>query len=80
MQIICIIWDIFPDLAANLHEGGVDQRLNPNDFVSRVLVPEAARLLIKEDLNLSDEEALDILARSRAYGVALHPDVDLEDW
>jgi RTC4-like domain len=69
------MWDLFPDLSADLYN---DRHLHPESFVSRVLVPEAARLLIKEDLNLSDEEALDVLQRSRAFGIALHPDVDSE--
>lgn len=40
-----------------------------------MLVPECARLLIKEDLHLaSEEEALGVLFASQTFGAALHPD------
>lgn len=76
VKIYGIMRVLFPDLPADLYS---DWRLHPESFVSRILVPEAARLLIKDDLGLSDEGALDVLLRSRAFGIALHPDVDSED-
>lgn len=48
--------------------------LEPTDFVLRVLVPEAARLLIMEDMDISAESALLVLQDSRKYGMAKFPD------
>jgi hypothetical protein len=46
----------------------------------RVLVPEAACLLIQDDLQLSSHaKALDILQRSQKYGLAKFPDRGEED-
>ncbi|KAI0676101.1 RTC4-like domain-containing protein, partial [Trametes maxima] len=47
--------------------------LTPADFISHVLVPEAALNLIMEDLNLSRGDALRTLRESVEYGVAMFP-------
>ncbi|KAF5347231.1 hypothetical protein D9757_014575 [Collybiopsis confluens] len=55
--------------------------LGRSEFISRILVPEAALCLILEDFGLSgglgEETALEILRASISYGVAMFPD-DLE--
>lgn len=76
MQIIKIIDQLFPNLADELHCSDLDCPLDPIDFISHVLVPEAARMLIKDDLHVSDQEVLNILMASQAFGAALHPDSD----
>lgn len=79
MQIIKIIRHLFPDLTDELDKHGSTHPLCPIDFISRILVPETARLLIKDDLNVSDEEALNILTASQRFGAALHPDADTDN-
>lgn len=66
---------LFPNLADELCTSKLGHSLAPVAFISRVLVPEAARLLIQND----DEEALDILIASQPFGAALHPDTDTND-
>ena len=75
VQIFKIIDELFPDLAVTLRHDP-NQRLGLDVFISRILVPETARLLIKDDLCISDQEAFSVLLKSRAFGVALHPDLD----
>lgn len=41
-------------------------------FVDLVMVPTAARLLIQEDLSISADEAMDVVARSSGLGNKLH--------
>lgn len=54
--------------------------LDSMTFVTAVLVPECALLLIKDDLKLSsDKEALRVLLDSQAFGVAAHPDRGEDD-
>ncbi|KAF4569831.1 hypothetical protein EYR40_008811 [Pleurotus pulmonarius] len=57
--------------------------LAPNEFISRVLVPEVAVALIMEDRRLKGDkgkaEAVKILRESAAYGVAMFPE-DGGDW
>jgi hypothetical protein len=52
--------------------------LTSNEFIQRILVPEVAVRLIKEDQNLEGDvgtiEALQILRESSAYGVAMFPE------
>jgi hypothetical protein len=57
----------------------MDRRLDSMAFVSRVLVPETARLLIMDDLGLSNKEALDVLHDSQTFGAAVYPDLDNEE-
>jgi len=76
VRIFGILSRLYPNLASDLCGGGLDCSLDPIAFISRVLVPESARLLIKDDLNVSDKDALDILVESRLFGTALHPDSD----
>ena len=68
------IVDLFPDLTSELYNNELSRFPDIITFVSRVLVPETARLLIKNDLNVSDEEAMDVLFKSQAFGMALHPE------
>ena len=79
VRIMEIISELFPDLATELRSGKSSRYLDSVTFMSRILVPETARLLIKGDLNVSDEEAMNILFRSQAFGLALHPELDVED-
>ncbi|KZT59479.1 hypothetical protein CALCODRAFT_191653 [Calocera cornea HHB12733] len=53
--------------------------LSVDDFIRQTLVPEAALLLIGEDLRLSRADALAVLLKSRKYGVAQFPDRDVGD-
>ncbi|KAJ8695066.1 hypothetical protein PTI98_007685 [Pleurotus ostreatus] len=57
--------------------------LSPNEFISRVLVPEVAIALIMEDRRSKGDkgraEAVKILRDSAAYGVAMFPE-DGGDW
>ena len=49
--------------------------LTPSQFLTRVLVPETAMLLIQEDMHLSTkEETLRVLDESKKYGVAMFPE------
>jgi hypothetical protein len=48
--------------------------LTPADFIQRILLPEAAVTLIKEDLQISHEEAVQTLRDSVQYGVVMFPD------
>jgi hypothetical protein len=48
----------------------------PNDFILQVLVPEAGRVLIREDMGVNKAEALTILMKSRKYGLMQFPDRD----
>jgi len=78
VRITQIIGDLFPSLSrANLSKSGI-QSFAPLDstlFVSRVLVPESACLLIKDDLFLdSEEEAMRVLFASQTFGAAVYPD------
>ncbi|KAF8310080.1 hypothetical protein DL93DRAFT_1673578 [Clavulina sp. PMI_390] len=55
--------------------------LDPPTFLSHVLVPEAALLLIAQDMSLSSSssEALDHFLDSQDFGSALHPDKGEDD-
>lgn len=55
------------------------QPLNVANFVRRVLVPEAASLLIQEDLQISRDQALKVMKESREYGAAMFPESDGSD-
>ncbi|KAF8586369.1 hypothetical protein K439DRAFT_1408955 [Ramaria rubella] len=49
--------------------------LTPDQFLTRVLVPETAVLLIQEDMNLSTRgEVLRVLDESKKYGLAMFPE------
>ena len=43
-------------------------------FITRILVPETAMLLIAEDLGIGGDEALRVLHESQAYGLHHFPD------
>ena len=45
-------------------------------LVQKVLVPELAEQLVREDMHVSGEQARDIIAESAELGELLHPDVD----
>ena len=64
-QTLC---DMFPP--AGFHPDAT-LPLTPADFISLVLVPEAAVRLIMEDLSLLREEAIETLRESVEYGVAM---------
>ncbi|KAG8931438.1 hypothetical protein FRC02_002716 [Tulasnella sp. 418] len=50
-----------------------------SDFRRRVLVPEAALLLIQEDMHAGRDEAMKIMNESRHYGLAMFPVRDTEE-
>ncbi|CAE6460786.1 unnamed protein product [Rhizoctonia solani] len=61
--------ELFPNLTAE-----ESKPLTTRQFFMSVLVPEAAALLIEEDMDCTHEEALIILRESRQYGLAMFPD------
>ncbi|KAG9037461.1 hypothetical protein FRB95_005400 [Tulasnella sp. JGI-2019a] len=52
---------------------GTTYPLEPPDFLRRVLLPEAAVLLIMEDRKIDRDDALMVLKASRAFGLAAFP-------
>ena len=48
--------------------------LKSSEFIRRVLVPEAAVLLIQEDRDISRAQAIQTLEDSRRYGMVVFPD------
>lgn len=48
--------------------------MTPQDFIRRVLVPEAAVILIAQDRGLQRQDALRIRSESSAYGLAMFPE------
>ncbi|EJU03670.1 hypothetical protein DACRYDRAFT_77371 [Dacryopinax primogenitus] len=62
---------MFPNMVASN-----TRPLSVDDFIRQVLVPEAAILLIRQDLQLSRAKALQVLLKSRKYGLAQFPDRD----
>ena len=48
--------------------------LTPQDFIQRVLVPEAALVLIMEDTGQDQAKAVQTMRESAGYGVAMFPD------
>ncbi|EJF64057.1 hypothetical protein DICSQDRAFT_81010, partial [Dichomitus squalens LYAD-421 SS1] len=66
-QTLC---DLFPP--ADFHPDAT-LPLTPSDFISLVLVPEAAMRLIMEDLSLPRDQAIETLRESVEYGVAMFP-------
>ncbi|CAE6418436.1 unnamed protein product [Rhizoctonia solani] len=61
--------ELFPNLTAE-----ESKPLTTRQFFMSVLVPEAAALLIEQDMDCTHEEALIILRESRQYGLAMFPD------
>ncbi|KAF8518974.1 RTC4-like domain-containing protein, partial [Hysterangium stoloniferum] len=48
--------------------------LTPDQFITHVLVPETAVLLIKSDMGLSSKaDALEVMEESKKYGIAMFP-------
>jgi len=48
--------------------------LTPQDFIQRILVPEAALALIMEDTGQDQAQAVQTMLESAGYGVAMFPD------
>ncbi|KAF8324247.1 RTC4-like domain-containing protein [Cantharellus anzutake] len=67
--------DLFPGLSTRPSFAPLDVE----NFLLRVLIPETARLLIMEDLDLDEADALSVLRESQKYGVAKFPDRGEED-
>lgn len=61
--------ELFPNLTQE-----ESKPLTPRQFFMSVLVPEAATLLIEQDMDCTHEEALITLRDSRQYGLAMFPD------
>ncbi|KAG9126134.1 hypothetical protein FRC07_004741 [Ceratobasidium sp. 392] len=64
-----ILTELFPDFSPDKCKP-----LQPREFFLSVLVPEAAALLVEEDMSCSHEEALVTLRESRQYGQMMFPD------
>ncbi|QRW02857.1 hypothetical protein RhiLY_01856 [Ceratobasidium sp. AG-Ba] len=64
-----VLTHLFPDLSPE-----ECRPLQPREFFLSVLVPEAAVLLIEQDMCCTHEEALKILRESRQYGQMMFPD------
>jgi hypothetical protein len=43
------------------------------DIIQEFLLPEAAVMLIMEDMNVLYEDAIDVLRDSRSFGNSMHP-------
>lgn len=50
--------------------------LTPQDFIQRILVPEAALVLIMEDTGQDQVQAVKTMRESAGYGVAMFPDTN----
>ncbi|GJJ11106.1 hypothetical protein Clacol_005337 [Clathrus columnatus] len=66
------LYSVFP--VGSILEEAVEP-LTVEQFLSQVLVPETAALLIMEDMNLTSKtEALEVLEGSKKYGIAMFPE------
>ncbi|KAJ1306595.1 hypothetical protein OPQ81_007595 [Rhizoctonia solani] len=72
-QGLLVFFDTLNELFPNLTSEEC-KPLTTRQFFTSVLVPEAAALLIKQDMDCTYEEALTILRESRQYGLAMFPD------
>ncbi|CAE6482737.1 unnamed protein product [Rhizoctonia solani] len=68
-----IFFDTLNELFPNLTSDEC-KPLTTRQFFMSVLVPEAAALLIEQDMDCTHEEALITLRESRQYGLAMFPD------
>ncbi|KAG9104232.1 hypothetical protein FRC06_004216 [Ceratobasidium sp. 370] len=64
-----VLIELFPELSPE-----ECKPLQPREFFLSVLVPEAAALLVEQDMNCTRKEALVILRESRQYGQMMFPD------
>ncbi|KAG7444480.1 uncharacterized protein BT62DRAFT_900378, partial [Guyanagaster necrorhizus] len=65
------LFNLFPP--ASIHPDQV-KPLTPNEFTQRILVPEVATRLIRQDMGVSPSKAVKILRESASYGVAMFPE------
>lgn len=65
------LFNLFPP--ASIHPDQV-KPLTPNEFTQRILVPEVAARLIRQDMGVSASKAVKILRESASYGVAMFPE------
>ncbi|PBK65910.1 hypothetical protein ARMSODRAFT_1087149 [Armillaria solidipes] len=65
------LFNLFPP--ASIHPDQV-KPLTPNEFTQRILVPEVAARLIRQDMRVSPSKAVKILRESASYGVAMFPE------
>lgn len=72
-QGLLIFFDTLNELFPNLTSDEC-KPLTTRQFFMSVLVPEAAALLIEQDMDCTHEEALITLRESRQYGLAMFPD------
>lgn len=71
--------ELFPPMAVEQSKNSSSRILRPDVLFSQVLVPEAARILIKDDLGVSDDEAYEVLRKSRDFGMAVHRELDADE-
>ncbi|CAE6483526.1 unnamed protein product [Rhizoctonia solani] len=72
-QGLLILFDTLNELFPNLTSEEC-RPLSARQFFMSVLVPEAAALLIEQDMDCTHQEALITLRESRQYGLAMFPD------
>ncbi|EUC59143.1 RTC4-like domain protein [Rhizoctonia solani AG-3 Rhs1AP] len=72
-QGLLVLFDTLNELFPNLTSEEC-RPLTARQFFTSVLVPEAAALLIEQDMDCTHEEALVTLRESRQYGLAMFPD------
>ncbi|KAG8714970.1 hypothetical protein FRC11_006300 [Ceratobasidium sp. 423] len=72
-QGLLVFFDTLNELLPNLTYEEC-KPLTTRQFFMSVLVPEAAAVLIEQDMDCTHEEALIILHESRQYGLAMFPD------
>ncbi|CAE6468424.1 unnamed protein product [Rhizoctonia solani] len=72
-QGLLVLFDTLNELFPNLTSEEC-RPLTARQFFMSVLVPEAAALLIEQDMDCTHEEALITLRESRQYGLAMFPD------
>lgn len=68
------LYDLFPPESI---DADCVSPLNPLEFIQRILVPEAATELIREDMRYAvKDEALETLRESSKFGTTMFPDLD----
>jgi hypothetical protein len=70
-----IIWTLRFDFPHQMLKDRLLRMVGVGAYVVTVLVPELAVMLIKEDMEVDDETARQILQKSGGLGETLHEDV-----
>jgi hypothetical protein len=70
-----ILAEFGPELHRRSNSDGLIRTTGVSDFVITVLVPELAVMLVKEDMNVCDKTARQVLQESASLGEMLHEDI-----